>query len=73
MEMIPAARHVLEQVADLKIDPETDARLQELMDRNNFGELNGTELGELKRIVAANQQLSILRAQAMLVLGRKPA
>jgi hypothetical protein len=72
MEMVPTPRQLLEQVADLRFDPVIDARLQELMERHNFGKLNETERKELAGYVALNEQMSIVRGQAMLVLGRKP-
>jgi hypothetical protein len=71
MEMVPTPRELLEQMADLRFDPGTEARLEDLMDRNNFGELNEAEREELARYVALNQRMSIIRGQAMLVLGRQ--
>ena len=71
MELIPTPRDLLEQAADLQFDPAIDARLQELMERHNFGELSETERNELAGYVALNQRMSIVRGQAMLVLGRK--
>ena len=73
MEMIPAPRELLEQAADLRFDPVTDARLQHLMERHNFGELNEAERQELAGYVAMNQRMSIIRGLALVVLGRKPA
>ena len=72
MEMVPTPRTLLEQMADMRFDPATDARLQDLMERNNFGELNATEKQELERYAMLNQRMSIVRGQAMFVLGRKP-
>jgi hypothetical protein len=71
MDMVPTPRELLEQMADLRFDPEDNERLQILMDRNNFGELTEAEQKELARYVALNQRMSIIRGQAMLVLGRK--
>jgi len=71
MEMIPTPRTLLEQMADMQFDPATDARLQELMDRNNFGELDSNEKAELERYAMLNQRMSMVRGQAMLILGRK--
>ena len=72
MELLPTPRDLLEQMADMRFDPATDARLQDLMDRNNFGELSEDERAELAGYAALNQQMSIARARAMVVLGRKP-
>lgn len=71
MDLIPTPREMLEQAADLQFDPVTDARMQVLMERHNFGELNESERRELAGYVALNQRMSIVRAQALLTLGRK--
>ena len=71
MEMAPTPREFLEQAADLEFDPGIDARMQDLMERHNFGELTETERRELAGYVALNQRMSIIRGQAMLILGRK--
>jgi hypothetical protein len=73
MELLPTPKDLLEQMAELRFDADTDARLQELMDRNNFGELSESERAELARYAALNQQMTIIRGRAMIVLGRKLA
>ena len=66
----PAA--ILEDVANLNFPPETEARMTLLMDRNNDGSLSHTEQDELAALVRWGHRISLLRARAMLVLGRKP-
>jgi hypothetical protein len=63
---------VLEEVAALSFPPETDARMTFLMDRNTDGLLSATERDELAALVNWGHRLSLLRARALLILGRKP-
>ena len=63
---------VLEAVADMKLPMKSDARLQWLMDRNNDGQLHPTERAELESLVELSESLSLIRARAMLALGRRP-
>jgi hypothetical protein len=61
-----------ETVAALRLTPKADQRLQELMDRNSNGLLTKTERADLEALVEMSENLSLLRAKALLVLGRKP-
>lgn len=63
----------VESVGSLKLPPRADRRLQELMDRNNEGELSAAEHAELETLVELSESLSLVRAKAMHLLGRKPA
>ena len=65
-EVIP----YLEQLALERFPPEVDGRLQELMDRNNFGELDEVEKAELTEWVELSQELSLVRGRALLLLKR---
>lgn len=65
----PAA--ILEDVVNLNFPPETAARMTWLMDRNTDGLLTLTERRELTALVDWGHRISVLRARAMLVLGRK--
>lgn len=60
-----------ETVAALRLTPKADQRLQELMDRNSNGLLTETERADLEALVEMSENLSLLRAKALLVLGRK--
>ena len=65
--------NVIESVAELRLPPRTDRRLQTLMDRNTNGVLTPTEREELESLVELSETMSLLRAKALRVLGRKPA
>ena len=71
MDDIPVPKEYLEQIANLRFPPETDARLQHLMDVNNEGNLNEQESSELEAYVRMNELLSILKGRAMIMLRRK--
>jgi len=42
------------------------------MDRNNEGQLSSAEHSEMEALVEMSQQLSLVRAEALNLLGRKP-
>ena len=62
----------VETVGNLRLPPKTDQRLQELMDRNNEGQLTGTEQADLEALVELSERLSLVRAEALHLLGRRP-
>ena len=47
-------------------------RLQDLMDRNNEGKLTDQERADLAALAELSEQLSLVRAEALHLLGRKP-
>ncbi len=49
-----------------------DQRLQELMDRNNEGLLTDTERADLESFVELSERLSLVRDEAIHLLGREP-
>lgn len=59
-------------VSDLRLPPRANERLQQLMDRNTEGFLTESERAELETLVELSEQLSLVRAQALQLLGRKP-
>jgi hypothetical protein len=61
-----------EEVAGLRLSPKADRRLQELMNRNNNGQLTETERVDLEALAEMSENISLLRAKALLLLGRKP-
>jgi hypothetical protein len=69
---IPTPVELLESFATMRFPPKTDAHLQRLMDRNTEGHLNAEERDELEALVELSERISLLRAQALRVLGRKP-
>ncbi len=62
----------IETMSELKLPSQADSRLQELMDLNNEGELSKPQLTELEMLVEWSQQLSLVRARALHLLGRAP-
>jgi hypothetical protein len=62
----------VESVGSLKLTPKANQRLQHLMDRNNRGELTSEEREELESLVEWSESVSLVRAEAWRLLGRKP-
>jgi len=69
---IDAPLEWVESVGSLRLPPKADHRLQELMDRNNDGLLTETEHEDLESLVELSERLSLVRAEAIHLLGRKP-
>lgn len=69
---IEAPLEWVESVGRLRLPPKADQRLQELMDRNNEGLLTDTERADLESLVELSERLSLVRAEAIHLLGRKP-
>ncbi len=70
--VIAAPLELVEAVAELRFPLRADARLQELMDRNTEGTLSAKEQEDLAALAELSETLSLLRAQALHVLGRSP-
>ena len=62
----------VEAVGNLHLPAKADQRLQELMDRNNEGVLLESERGELEALVELSERLSLVRAEALQILGKQP-
>jgi hypothetical protein len=62
----------IEAVGNLRFPSKADHRLQELMGRNNDGVLQGTEREELEALVELSELLSLVRGEALQILGRRP-
>jgi hypothetical protein len=73
MSTISASPEWVESVSQLRLPERTDRRMQELMDRNNEGMLTETECAELESLVEMSESLSLVRAEALRLLGRHPA
>ncbi len=69
---IDAPLEWVESVGCLRLPAKADQRLQELMDRNNEGLLTDTERADLESLVELSERLSLVRAEAIHLLGRKP-
>ena len=72
MTAVTAPVDWVESVSELRLPPKSDRRLQLLMDRNNEGQLTEEERAELESLVEMSQTLSLVRAEALHLLGRQP-
>ena len=71
--VIETPREVLEVVAALRLPPREDRRLQSLMDRNTEGTLTPEEREQLEALVEWSESLSLVRADALHLLGLNPS
>jgi hypothetical protein len=60
----------VEPIGQLRLPTKTDMRLQQLMDRNTEGRLAVGEREELESLVELSERLSLIRAEALLLLSR---
>jgi hypothetical protein len=63
----------VESVGELRLPSRANERLQRLMDRNTEGLLTDAERTEFEALVELSEQLSLVRAQALYLLGRTPS
>lgn len=70
---IAAPASWIESISDFRLPSQTDQQLQTLMDRNNEGILLDAEKEQLAALAALSEEISLLRAQALQLLGRQPA
>jgi hypothetical protein len=70
--VIEAPRSLVESVAEMRFPARMDALLQSLMDRNTNGQLSSDEREELEAVAELSESISLIRAQAMRLLGRSP-
>lgn len=70
--VISAPLHMVEAVAALRFPAVSDRRLQALMDRNNDGKLSADERDELASLAELSESISLVRADALALLGRRP-
>jgi hypothetical protein len=73
MAVIQAPLELVEAMADLRFPDRIDRRMQDLMDRHNDGRLTPQERAELEALAEMSERISLVRAQALHLLGRKPA
>ena len=62
----------IEAVGNLRFPSKADQRLQELMDRHTEGLLQESEREELEALVELSEQLSLVRGEALQILGKQP-
>jgi len=72
MSTIPAPTEWVVSIGDLRLPIKADVWLQQLMDRNNEGDLTSAEREELEALVELSERLSLVRAEALQLLGREP-
>ena len=72
MAVVSAPVDWVESLSQLRFPPKADRRLQELMDRNTEGQLSEQECADLESLVELSETLSLVRAEALHLLGRKP-
>ena len=70
---IDAPLQWVESITMLRLPDSADNRLQNLMDRNNEGTLTEQERADLAALAELSERLSLVRAEALHLLGRKPA
>ncbi|MDZ4406066.1 hypothetical protein [Prosthecobacter sp.] len=70
---IAAPASWIESISNFRLPDQTDRQLQSLMDRNTNGILQPPEKEELAALAALSEEISLLRAQALQLLGRRPA
>ena len=70
--VVSAPLHMIEAVAAFRLPPLSDRRLRTLMDRNNDGALTADERAELSSLVELSETISLVRADALELLGRSP-
>lgn len=69
---IPAPAEWIESIGQLRLPHNTDRHLQQLMDRNTEGQLSPAEREELEALVELSERISLVRAEALHLLGRQP-
>jgi hypothetical protein len=62
----------VEAIGQLRFPPKVDVHLQQLMDRNTEGALSMREREQLEALVELSEQISLVRAEALHLLGREP-
>ena len=70
--VISAPLEWVETISAFRLPMKADARLQQLMDKNNEGQLTEVERDELQAWVEVSENLSLLRSEALHLLGKTP-
>jgi hypothetical protein len=64
---------VAQAIADLRADPVTQERIEDLAHRHHEGRLDADELAEYEALVNGANLIAVLQAKARSVLNRRPA
>ncbi len=70
--VIDAPLDWIESIGDLGLPAKADRRLQELMAHNNEGLLGEKEREELEALAESSERLSLVRAEALHLLAKRP-
>lgn len=70
--VVQAPLTMVESLAELRLPARVDHLLQRLMDRNTESSLSAEEREELEALVELSEQIALVRAQALHLLGRTP-
>ena len=73
MNNLPDLVSFVDDLTDIRFSPAMNARVQDLMGRNNDGALSAPEREELESLVDWSEQISLVRAKALQFMGKKPA
>ena len=69
---IPAPAEWIESIGQLRFPNKIDRHLQQLMDRNNEGQLSPAEREQLDALVELSERISLVRAEALHLLKQQP-
>ena len=72
MNNLPDLVSFVNDLTDMRFTPAMNARIHDLMDRNNEGTLSPSERQELESLVDWSEQISLVRAKALQFMGKKP-
>jgi hypothetical protein len=70
--VVPAPVDWVESISRLRLPKKADQRLQELMELNNEGRLTEAQRAEMESLIEVSESMSLVRARALNLLGRKP-
>jgi len=62
----------IESLGNLRFPKKADLRLRDLMDRNNDGLLDEHDREELEALAELSEEISLVRAEALQLLGKTP-
>jgi hypothetical protein len=60
-----------EEILAFKVSEEAQQRADELLERNNEGELTSSEVVELQQMLEFERMMSVLKAKALLALKQR--
>lgn len=64
---------IAKAIADLRADPETQARIEDLASRHHESQLDDEELAEYEALVSGANLIAVLQAKARSVLSKPTA